>query len=441
MNTTSNTFKPLTYVLLLCVVFTLNSCKKEEKKEILSDKISHIDFINNLEIEGVVESVKNSTISYPRGPLSKIIWIIKDGTIVKDSDVVCILECEELQKDYDESLIQLDIIKGSRNKAEADLNMQYAMLDAQVKSNAAQTAISNLDTLQLKYLSPKKRRIKELELQKSAIEKAKLERKLKNLDIINQSQLRNLDIQIQSWAFRVANAKEQLDKLTLRSLQSGTAFRKNSYFSNEKIQEGDQVYGGMPLINIPDYSEMKVIISASESNYKQINVNDSVEYSFDALPGLKAKGKILMKAPVGQPIKEKSKVKIFQIEASMDKAPKLPDPGLSAHCNIIMNRVRDTIVVPQIAIFEEDSMKVVYVKTNNNYERRQVNIGTTSLNNAVITAGLKGYERLSLIKPSNSRIKKTTLLPKPKKKQIAGKKIKIPGNNKATAKTLKTQSK
>lgn len=417
MNITSLKKAPFTYVSILCVVLTLSSCKKVEKKEILSDKISHIDFMNNLEIDGVVESVKNSTISCPRGPRAKIIWLIKDGSIVKDSDVVCIVESEELQKEYDESLIQLESIKGSRNKAQADLNMQYAMLDAQVKSNDAQTAISNLDTLQLKYLSPKKRRIKELELQKRSIEKAKLERKLKNLEIINQSQLRNLDIQIQSWTFRVANAKDQLDKLSLRSLQSGTAFRANSFFSNGKIKEGDQIYGGMPLINIPDYSEMKVIISASESNYKQINVNDSVEFTFDAIPGLKTKGKITMKAPVGQPIKEKSKVKIFQIEASMDKAPKLPDPGLSAHCNIIMNRVKDTIVVPQISIYEEDSMKFVYIKTDKNYEKRQVNVGATSLKEAVITAGLKGYERLSLIKPTSSRVKKTTLLPKPKKKQ------------------------
>jgi len=441
MNITSKAIKPFACVYIFCVVFTLNSCKKEEKKEILSDKISHIDFVNNLEIDGVVESVKNSTISCPRGNRSKIIWLIKDGTVVKDSDVVCILESEELQKEYDQSLIQLESIKGSRNKAEADLNMQYAMLDAQVKSNAAQTAISNLDTLQLKYLSPKKRRIKELELQKRAIEKAKLERKLKNLEIINQSQLRNLDIQIQSWTFRVANSKDQLEKLTLRSMQSGIAFRANSFFSNGKIQEGDQIYGGMPLINIPDYSEMKVIISASESNYKQINVNDSVEYSFDAIPGLKTKGKITMKSPVGQPIKEKSKVKIFQIEASMDKAPKLPDPGLTVHCNIIMSRVRDTIVVPQIAIYEEDSMKVVYVKTEKNYEKRQVNVGATSLKEAVITAGLKGYERLSLIKPPNSHIKTTTLLPKAKKSQKAGKKSKESGKMIAADKTLKKTSK
>jgi hypothetical protein len=56
---------------------------------------------------------------------------------------------------------------------------------------------------------------------------------------------------------------------------------------------------------------MKVMISASEGNYKRINVSDFVEYSFDAMPENKAWGKITKKAPVGQPVSENSKVKFF----------------------------------------------------------------------------------------------------------------------------------
>jgi len=417
MKITHKRFKLFALLSFLFLAFSFYSCKKEEKKEILLGKIAHTDFIDNLEIEGVVESVRSVSVTCPRGPAAKIIYLIEDGTAVKEGDVLCTLESEYLQQGYDDILVKVEGAKARRNKSIAELEMQYALLDAQVKSNAAQTSISNLDSLQLKYLSPTKRRIKILELQKSAIQKAKLERKLKALDIINKSQLRNLDIQLQSMEFAVANAKSQLDQLTLKSPQSGVAFRGNSWMTGGKLKEGDQAWGGMPLVTIPDYAEMKVMIQASESSYKQININDSVEYSFDAMPGNSAHGKILKKAPIGQPIKENSKVKFFEIEASMDKIKDLPEPGLTAHCTIIMQRVRDTIVVPQIAIFEVDSMKVVYVKTLKGYEKRQVKIGKSSLNEAVIISGLKGYERISLIKPSLTEIKKTTLLAKPIKKQ------------------------
>lgn len=434
MKPTQKTIKYFIYLTILMLVFPFCSCKKQEQKEILSEKLKESNFTDQLEITGIVEAVRSATISFPNLPTSKIIYLIKDGTPVKEGDVLCILKSEEMLKYYDETVLQLNNVKTSRDRSVADLNMQYALLDAQVKSNAAQTAISNLDSLQLKYLSPKNRQIKELELKKAAIEKAKMERKLKALGVINQLQISNLDRQIQFFEFNVTRIKDELNKLTIKSTQAGTAYRAYSYITNAKFKEGDDATEGMQLINLPDFSEMKVTISAAESDYKQINVNDSVEFTFDAKPGLKTRGKILMKEPIGQPIKEKSKVKIFKIEAAMDKGPNLPDPGFTANCKIILKRVCDTLVVPQLAVFEEDSMKVVYVKKGKDYEKRQVLVGSSSLKDVIITRGLKRNEQVSLIKPESKKVKKTTLLPKPVKK------IKNKANDKSLKKKAKTKN-
>jgi len=190
------------------------------------------------------------------------------------------------------------------------------------------------------------------------------------------------------------------------------------------------------LINIPDMTEMKVKILASEASYKRMNINDRVEYTFDAMPGNVASGKILSKAPIGQPISRNSKVKFFEVEASMETSKVLPSPGLSVTCNIILQRVKDTIVVPQIAIFEEDSMKIVYVKQEKGFEKRQVKIGPSSPKMAVIAKGLSGKESLSLIKPSSATVKMTTLLPD---SAVTNKKhVKVPA--KTSTKTQKTKS-
>jgi hypothetical protein len=135
------------------------------------------------------------------------------------------------------------------------------------------------------------------------------------------------------------------------------------------------------------------------------------------MPGNSAWGKILKKAPIGQPISKDSKVKVFEIEASVDSSKIIPEPGLTANCKVIIKRIKDTIVVPQIAIFDVDSMKVVYVKKSDGYEKRQVLLGATSPKNAVIAKGLSGVESISLIKPSSSRIKNSKLLPDTIKKK------------------------
>jgi len=189
------------------------------------------------------------------------------------------------------------------------------------------------------------------------------------------------------------------------------------HYSGRKVQEGDNLWYGMTMVNIPDLSKMKVMITASEADYKRISERNLVEYSFDAMPKNKAWGKILKKSPVGKPIKENSKVKLFEIEATIDSASIMPGIGQSANCKVILKRVKHTIVVPQIAVFEQDSMQVVFVKNGGKFEMRQVAIGTSSLKSAIVISGLKVGEKISFIKPTSSLIEKKTLFPKKKTKK------------------------
>lgn len=412
MNKKPNRIRHLFYKLSVILLLVFVSCARQENKEILIGNLSHKDFEDVISIDGTVKAVRSTTLSCPREIQSEIIFLIEDGTIVKEGDIVCVLESRELQNDYDQLIIEQENAIANFNKSKADLELKYSMLDAQVKSNEAQTEISNLDSLQLMYSSPNQRKITELGLKRSAIEKTKLLKKLKALEIINKSQIRGLEARLGRWDNRIAESKESLEKLTIKAPQDGMAIRAISWITDEVLKEGDQAWSGMPLINLPDLSVMKVTILASETNYKRININDNVEFTFDALPGNTAWGKITSKAPIGQQISRNSKIKVFEIEASIDSTKTLPEPGLSANCKVIISRIKDTIVVPQLAIFDIDSMKVVYVKKSNGFEKRQVLPGTSSPKTAVIIKGLNGNEKISLIKPSSSKIKWTKLLPK-----------------------------
>ncbi|HET7732562.1 MAG TPA: hypothetical protein VFK73_01890, partial [Paludibacter sp.] len=72
--------------------------------------------------------------------------------------------------------------------------------------------------------------------------------------------------------------------------------------------------------------------------------------------------------------------------------------------------IPDTIVIPQICIFEEDSMKFVYVQKAKTFEKRQITIGTTSVKEAVVTSGLKRNEKIAIIKPESELINGKRLL-------------------------------
>ena len=180
--------------------------------------------------------------------------------------------------------------------------------------------------------------------------------------------------------------------------------------TNNKLAVGDPVWNGMPIVTIPEMNKMKMKIFASERDYRYINVGDSVNYSFDALEDNIAWGKIVNKMPVGVQIKEGSQVKHFEIDASVDSTLVMPDPGFTATCHIMLKQVKDTLTIPQIAIFDQDSMKVVYVENKKGYEMRQIQLGEASPKEAVVASGLLLNERVALSKPKDSQVKSRVIL-------------------------------
>lgn len=396
--------------VILTLLFCFSSCNLKDKENISTYAISNTDFEHSILIEGIVEPIRFTSLVCPRNVDGIVTFLIENGTYVNEGEVVCIIEDNNQQNNYDNLKNSLETAIAELNKVNADLKLQYALLEAQVQNNEVDTEIADLDSLQLLFATPTQRRIKELELERAYVEKAKFEQKLKALDIINQSEVKKLEINIQQLTNRLQSAEKILEELTIRAPKKGLAIVADSRMTGEKLKVGDNVWNNMPVVTIPEMSEMKVKMSVNETDFRQINENDSVAFTFDAMPGNSGYGRIIKKLPVGQPYKRDSKVKFFEVEASLDSVLQLPEPGFTANSRIITNYINDTIVVPQVAIYDVDSMKVVYARNNKKYEVRQIMTGASSMKESVVTSGLKQGDVISLIKPSASHIRGTKLL-------------------------------
>lgn len=387
----------------ICFFLLFSSCK--EDKDISVYVASKKDFENIVTVEGLVEPVKSTNIVSPRrGGQGTISFLIEDGVYVKEGDTICIIENLNLQNTYDQQVTRLESSMAGLEKTKADLSMQYALLDAQVKNNEAAAQIARLDSLQLEFYSPNQKKIREFELKQVEIEREKFKKKLDALSIIQNSELRKRELEIQRIANRVKSTKDELDGLVLRSPKRGLAVRNTSPLTDTKFAVGDNVWGNMVIVSIPEMDQMKVKLQASETDYRYININDAVTFHFDALPGSIGFGKIINKMPVGKGLTKTSKVKFFEIEASIDSTDVIPDPGFTARCHITLKQVKDTIVIPQVAVYEQDSMKVVYIKGNKGFQMRQVEMAETSAKEAVISRGIHAGETVALRKPAESDV-------------------------------------
>lgn len=397
----------LFFTLLTLVV---SACGNRGDSQSFSTKVERGDFQEWLSLEGSVEAVNATSINCPRVFDAVVLYIAEDGSFIQAGDTVCILESNRLKEQYERSLTNLEIFEAEYNKGVADLDLSMTLLEAQVRNNEAQTQISNLDSLQLEYSSPSQRKITELQLKRSRIEKRKLESKLKYLRIINQTELRKMQIYINQMKSQVSSLEKELQSLVMLAPKAGLVLLGESTSTDGRLQVGEEIYPNALIASIPEMDQMQVRIQAKEAEVKRLELGQRVDFTFDGMPDSRAQGLIRMIAPVGTPMRGNQSIKLYDVVASIDTASTLPKPGLSAMAQVYLQLEPDTVFVPQLAIFIEDSSRFVYVREGNGYIRQEVLLGLQSSKQAIISGGLKGSETISLIKPKNAAVKETRFL-------------------------------
>ena len=381
------------------------SCSSKNGEELTCYTVERGAFVDVLRVEGFTESLGSVTLTCPPDVDGSIEYLVESGTMVKKGDTLCIIEDLSIEERYDNLLIDLENSYADLESTKANAQLELAMLEAQVRTNEAETQIAGLDSVQLLYLSPTERRIKELQMEQSAIRRERLNKQVDKQKIIQQADIKKAESKISRIERRVESQRELLQSLILLAPRDGLAIRaRRNPWTAQTWLVGDNVWNGRAVVTMPTIDSMKVLIYAQETEYKRIEVGDSVEYTFDAMPDNRAWGRITKLSPMGLKRTEGSEVKTFEVEASVDSVLQPLDPGLSANCRIFLQHVPDTLVVPTVCIYKRDSVDVVYVRKGKKYEERVVRLSITTPRSSVIADGVNEGEQITLIKPDDKHI-------------------------------------
>ncbi len=411
------------FVTAISLSLLLFSCT-QNKISLVTMDLSRTDFREVIEASGTIQAVNSVNIMAPQdyyGSLT-VAWVKPAGSLVEPGDTVCILKCNELSQMLDEQVRNLEILKADYTKLEADNALNLAMLDARVKENQAGMLINQLDSIQMRFAPPVKKRLMALELEKARVEERKLQKKSLAEQAINETEIRQMksriiqaENQVQMMQDKVKslaiiapisgmlNQGEVQGMMMISSEQGTSTFEIGSY---PKV--GGDIWPEFALMTLPDLSEMQIKAEVQEVDYKRIEQGQKVSITVDAVKGLQTTGLVKVKpmAPKMKYISEQLQYKYYEITVSVDSCHTRMPPGLSTHCNILINQVKDTIVVPTIAIFERDSMKVVYVADGEKFFPAKVETGLSNSSQTIITKGLEGKETIALAEPPLKYIKK-----------------------------------
>jgi HlyD family secretion protein len=401
------------YYLLffLFLLYLFPSCRNK-KSDLITYKLKSSDFVEKIVAGGTVQAVNNLTITSPTASTSflTVDHLVPEGSYVKKGDTICVLGSPELLNMVESFTTELVKMEADMKKLEADNALEMSLLKAQIETNKAQVAISSLDSIQMKFATPVKKQLLGLEQQKVDIEKKKLAKKLAAQVKINNSEVSQLKSRIMIQKNRIQVYQNQVNSLYIIAPLDGIVMHVESpvlmFMSSQgigtlggRIEEKSTVYTSMALLQIPDMRQMQVLVEVPEADFKRIEERQKVNIRIDAVKNLYTTGLVKRKNAAAKRTSNESAVKTFEVIISVDSCHLQLKPGLSAHCEILVKEVKDTLVVPIAAIFGKDSSKIVYVNDGDKFRAVPVRTGISNSTDCIISSGLKGNETLSLVEP------------------------------------------
>jgi len=149
---------------------------------------------------------------------------------------------------------------------------------------------------------------------------------------------------------------------------------------------GDQVSMGMQAFRVDDLSNLLVDVQVSEVDINGIAVGQPVTITLDAVQD--------RPNPYNGVVTEVSQAGVvtsgevnFTVTVQLTDADKQVKPGMTAAVNIIVNQVKNQLLVPNQAVRLINGKRMVYILVNGAPQQVEITLGASSDTMSVVTGG------------------------------------------------------
>jgi len=194
---------------------------------------------------------------------------------------------------------------------------------------------------------------------------------------------------------RVAAAQSTLDMARIIAPFAGTVTQANPAV-------GDQVSTGAAAFRVDDLSHLLVDVQVSEVDINSVFIDQDATLTFDAVLGRTDPyhGKVVKVSQAGDTV---SGVVSFTVTVELTDPDEYVKPGMTAAVNIVVEEVKDVILIPNRAVRLVNSERVVYllVPSDGTPKSVQIKLGSTDgIDSALVEGEIKEGDQIILNPPS-----------------------------------------
>jgi multidrug efflux pump subunit AcrA (membrane-fusion protein) len=197
--------------------------------------------------------------------------------------------------------------------------------------------------------------------------------------------------------------KSQLDNSEVRAPHEGFFVYEKSWFG-QKVDVGSTVFPGNKIATIPNLGKMEAVLHVLETEAVGITAGQSAEVVIDAYPDRPLSGVISHVSATASPIARNIPVKFFTVTVALDDAdPEWIKPESLVSAIVAIDRIENTIFIPNQAVFSDASGDWVLVREGGALVRREIQLGLRGANRSQILSGLESDAEIALYPPGENK--------------------------------------
>ncbi len=225
----------------------------------------------------------------------------------------------------------------------------------------------------------------------------------------------------------VSSAAFDSMKYDLDSLQANYELKKLNYdytyirapisgvISARDIKVGQQINAGNSTFRVTDTSELVAYLHIPQRELGKFTSGIVADVRVDAMPDMAFQATVARVSPTID-----ARNGTFRITAYVNNTDGLLAPGMFGRFEIAYEKHADALLIPAVAILQEDNQSVVYVVDNGAAVRRAIETGIEENGSVEVLSGLDGSESIVVTGQGGLRDGSLVLASLPAKTPVTG---------------------
>jgi multidrug efflux pump subunit AcrA (membrane-fusion protein) len=378
-------------------------------REVPTARVERRDFLDTVRARGEVKSARSAKVVTPATPNLTIVRLAENGKPIKKGEIVVAFDSSAQEDQFIERRTTVREVDSEILQAEA----QHAIADEQ---NAMATMQAEYNVERAELEASKQEILSEIEGLKNRIDVTIAEgvlsqekTKAEATDLSQRADLRRIEEKKDKATRDLETTQAYLGSMVLRAPADGivhimTNNRASGSFgtSRPRFQEGDTVWTGATIAEIPDLSSLQVEFRVEEIDRGRVEVGQPVRIRVDAVADLLMEGEVQWMSPIATLVFRRfPPEKNFPAQASIRELDPRLRPGMSATVEVIVDRRPDELVIPNKASFQIEGQPSVYVQSGVGFRPQPIEVVARN-STEIVVRGVEEGQVIALENPETS---------------------------------------